>query len=106
MIATLIVVFVLLVVLSAVEYCNLKQISSLKEELGNLNIELCETVEGLEEAKGRLKSAEKRVTELSAEVNELSLELGSPEPKRLKNESYLEDGFANLMAYDPYRKAE
>ena len=103
MIATLIIVFVFLAVF---EYCNLRQISSLKEEVENLNIELCQTVESFEEVKTRLKNAEKRIVELGKTVDEISLELGSEEPKRLKNESYLEDGFANLMAYDPHRKTE
>ena len=101
MIAALIVIFLLLVVF---EYCNLRTISEIKELTENLNIELCQTVESFEEVKTRLKNAEKRIVELGKTVDEISLELGSEEPKRLKNESYLEDGFANLMAYDPHRK--
>ena len=101
MIAALIVIFLLLVVF---EYCNLRTIWELKEQTENLNIELCQTVESFEEVKTRLKNAEKRILELGKIVDEMSLELGSEEPKRLKNESYLEDGFANLMAYDPHRK--
>lgn len=101
MIAALIVIFLLLVVF---EYCNLRTISEIKEQVENLNIELCQTVESFEEVKTRLKNAEKRIVDLGKTVDEISLELGSEEPKRLKNESYLEDGFANLMAYDPHRK--
>ena len=101
MIAALIVIFLLLVVF---EYCNLRTISEIKEQTENLNIELCQTVESFEEVKTRLKNAEKRIVDLGKAVGEISLELGSEEPKRLKNESYLEDGFANLMAYDPHRK--
>ena len=101
MIAALIVIFLLLVVF---EYCNLRAISEIKEQTENLNIELCQTVESFEEVKTRLKNAEKRIVDLGKTVDEISLELGSEEPKRLKNESYLEDGFANLMAYDPHRK--
>jgi hypothetical protein len=101
MIAALIVIFLLLIVF---EYCNLRTILEIKEQTENLNIELCQTVESFEEVKTRLKNAEKRIVDLGKVVDEISLELGSEEPKRLKNESYLEDGFANLMAYDPHRK--
>lgn len=52
-----------------------------------------------------IRGVKDSVANLEQRVNELAEE-GFISPVRFRNEKVIEDGFANMMSYDPFRKEE